>query len=81
MSAPKLPGLGQRCGGMLDPMTDLRSARTTCPSCGEALELLVDPSIPSQEYVEDCEVCCRPMVVTVHLDSGDSMVTVVSEDQ
>ena len=36
-----------------------------CPYCGEAVALLVDWSAGSQRYVEDCEVCCRPMEVTL----------------
>lgn len=36
-----------------------------CPYCGEPVELLVDPSPGVQRYVEDCQVCCRPMVVRV----------------
>jgi ribosomal protein L24E len=36
------------------------TARVTCPYCGEEIELAVDPGGGSlQEYVEDCEVCCR----------------------
>jgi len=32
------------------------------------VELLVDPGGAStQEYVEDCEVCCRPWQVTMRL--------------
>src|SRR5207248_327911 len=37
-----------------------------CPHCGEANELGLDPGGGSvQEYVEDCQVCCRPWRVTV----------------
>ena len=41
-----------------------------CPSCGETVEVLVDLSIPLQEYIEDCPVCCRPMILKVN--SGES---------
>ena len=35
-----------------------------CPYCGESVELLVDPGGGvRQDYVEDCEVCCRPWQV------------------
>lgn len=45
------------------------AAWVSCPYCGETVELLLDPSGGSaQEYVEDCEVCCRPWSVRVHLD-------------
>ena len=41
-----------------------------CPYYGERLVLLVDGSTGAQEYVEDCQVCCRPMnnIVTVNED-------------
>ncbi|MDP2226412.1 MAG: CPXCG motif-containing cysteine-rich protein [Moraxellaceae bacterium] len=39
----------------------------TCPYCGEPITLLIDCSEPSQRYVEDCEVCCRPMTVQVEI--------------
>jgi hypothetical protein len=52
-----------------DGVADL-SARVTCPYCGEEIELAVDPGGGSpQEYVEDCEVCCRPMQLTVRWDA------------
>jgi hypothetical protein len=44
-----------------------------CPHCGEANELGLDPGGgPLQEYVEDCQVCCRPWRVTVRYDAAGS---------
>jgi hypothetical protein len=37
-----------------------------CPYCGESFETLVDLSAGSAEYIEDCQVCCRP--IQFHLD-------------
>lgn len=32
-----------------------------CPHCGEEVDTAPDPGAGlSQEYVEDCPVCCRP---------------------
>jgi hypothetical protein len=42
-----------------------------CPSCGEAVTLLVDASAGTQQYVEDCQVCCRPMLVSIVADDGE----------
>jgi hypothetical protein len=51
-----------------DGVVDL-TAWVACPYCGEELELAVDPGGGSvQEYVEDCEVCCRPLQLTVSWD-------------
>ena len=59
---------------------DTDSVRAHCPYCGEPIELIVDPSVPEQEYIEDCSVCCRPMVVTVHADDEALGVAVRAED-
>jgi len=39
-----------------------------CPYCWEEITLLIDASIEMQEYVEDCEVCCRPIDFVVEVD-------------
>jgi len=45
------------------------SALVHCPSCGEPVEVLLDSGGGAlQEYVEDCEVCCRPWIVRVAFD-------------
>jgi hypothetical protein len=32
-----------------------------CPHCWQRISMLVDLSIAEQEFIEDCEVCCRPI--------------------
>ncbi len=39
-----------------------------CPCCGEQIEVLVDYSIRRQEYVEDCQVCCKPMRLSIKIN-------------
>lgn len=34
-----------------------------CPHCWEEISMLLDSSISSQTYVEDCEVCCNPIEI------------------
>lgn len=54
-----------------------------CPYCGEASSIALDPgSGASQEYVEDCPVCCQPWTVRVHYDgSGAPHVTASAMDE
>ena len=41
----------------------------TCDACGEEIVVPLDLSQgSSQEYVEDCPVCCRPNVIHVEID-------------
>jgi transcription elongation factor Elf1 len=45
----------------------------TCPYCGEKISMVLDLSVSRQSYVEDCEVCCRPMEVSYALED-DALV-------
>ncbi|HEX6617571.1 MAG TPA: CPXCG motif-containing cysteine-rich protein [Gemmatimonadales bacterium] len=56
-------------------------ATVTCPYCGEVNEIALDPGGGAhQEYVEDCQVCCRPWRVLVeYLPDGSAMVEVEPE--
>ena len=48
-------------------------ATVVCPYCGESLTIAVDPGGGTeQEYVEDCEVCCRPWAVRVTYEADGS---------
>ena len=51
-------------------MSALESVLIQCPYCWETLDVSVDPTVPEQEYVEDCQVCCQPIVLTVQLEEG-----------
>lgn len=51
------------------PHTD--TAFVQCPYCGEEIEVVVDGSVDHQQYVEDCSVCCRPIVLTVSAEDGE----------
>ena len=53
-------------------------ALVVCPYCGESVDIVLDPgSGGTQEYVEDCEVCCQPWRVSVSYGhDGQASVTV-----
>ncbi len=52
-----------------------------CDSCGEEVSIPVEFTAgDSQEFVEDCPVCCRPNVIRVEIDSeGESRVWATRE--
>ena len=53
-----------------------------CPYCGEPIEILLDASIASQNYIEDCQVCCRPITLQVDIDEdGTPQVRATGEDE
>jgi len=52
--------------------------RYSCPSCGEEIVVPVDASAGGeQEYVEDCPICCVPILLHVRLDP-DGGITVLA---
>jgi hypothetical protein len=57
-------------------------AAYTCPSCYETNFVAVDPSGGRKQlFVEDCPVCCRPLVFVTEFDrDGDAIVTAVENE-
>ena len=49
-------------------INQLLEVAVQCPYCWEEITLLIDASIEMQDYVEDCEVCCRPIDFIVEVD-------------
>jgi hypothetical protein len=52
-------------------MQSLQPEIIQCPYCWEQIEVLVDCSIDDQEYIEDCSVCCKPIVFSVLASEGE----------
>lgn len=44
-----------------------------CPWCGESFTTFFDISAGSQSYTEDCQVCCRPIVMSFAVDSDGAV--------
>lgn len=63
-------------------MNELSEASVGCPYCGETISVIVDHSCDEQEYVEDCQVCCQPIVLNVFIDNvGDAAVSARCENE
>ena len=56
-------------------MPEITEQAISCPYCGENISILIDDSVAEQSYVEDCQVCCRPIVLDVAV-SHDGGVTI-----
>ncbi len=46
-------------------VAEIQTHKAGCPYCGETIELLVDPAMAGDAYIEDCFVCCRPITILV----------------
>jgi len=57
-------------------------AEVACPYCGEQVVIGLDPGGgTTQEYVEDCQVCCRPWRVRLRYDETGAAEVSVEETQ
>jgi len=58
-------------------------ATVSCPYCGAPVEVKLDPAGgTAQQYVEDCEVCCRPWQVNVRYGmDGHAQVSVTALEE
>jgi len=63
-------------------MPEVSEQALSCPCCGESISVLIDDSLPEQSYVEDCEVCCRPIVLGISVEiNGEVAVSARSENE
>ena len=61
-------------------MNFLTEETVNCPYCGEAIEVLIDPQEAGQQYTEDCQVCCKPILFNVSVDSMGNLSVFVRDE-
>ncbi len=47
----------------------------SCPYCAETIMVRADLSAGSQSYVEDCQVCCQPILLTLTVGTEWSLTS------
>ncbi|WP_317928609.1 CPXCG motif-containing cysteine-rich protein [Halioxenophilus sp. WMMB6] len=62
-------------------MDGLSEQRIYCPYCGESIDVFIDAAELGDEYIEDCQVCCRPIIFSpTQAADGSVTVTVRAEN-
>jgi hypothetical protein len=68
----------------LEPVIDVEGGEQTsfttvqCPYCGEPFETTIDTSAGSTAYIEDCQVCCRPIEMNLEVDVDGAMTSLTA---
>ena len=63
-------------------MLGLQESKASCPYCGEVIHILLNHEDVDSEYIEDCEVCCRPIRFLVRESDGEELqAEVFSENE
>lgn len=61
---------------------EIQSKDILCPYCGESINIDVDCSVENQNYIEDCQVCCRPIVFDVVIgEDAAASISVRTENE
>ena len=42
-----------------------------CPYCWEEISMLIDRSQSKQSYIEDCEICCNPILLDITIQNNE----------
>ena len=42
-----------------------------CPYCWDEISMLLDTSVRKQTYIEDCEICCNPIEISVEFENNE----------
>ena len=72
MSFRRDPGATNACNlEREDDLVVLHEKTICCPCCGESIGVVLDLSVPVQRYVEDCSVCCRPILLSYSSLAGE----------
>jgi hypothetical protein len=63
-------------------MQEREERAVQCPYCGETIDILLDTSVLQQNYIEDCQVCCRPITIDVTVGyDGEVSVFLLNENE
>ena len=52
----------------------------SCPYCGESIDVLLDQQEAGQQYIEDCQVCCKPILFNVVVDAMGNLAVSVHDE-
>jgi transcription elongation factor Elf1 len=61
------------------PVTD--STEIECPYCGESQAVNIELTMAHQSYTEDCQVCCKPMILNIEVDYETEQVHIYAQQE
>jgi hypothetical protein len=53
-------------------------ATVQCPYCGEPFDTLLDMSAGSTSYIEDCQICCQPIELSIEIGINGELLAVTT---
>ncbi len=56
------------------------SAQVQCPYCWEMFDVMIEYAQEEQHYIEDCQICCRPINFFIRENEQGVQVNVFAEN-
>ena len=53
------------------PRLESKWVEVECPYCGDSMDVRVDPNEEGLSLVQDCQVCCKPVQISVDVEDGE----------
>jgi len=62
--------------------SEIFSSQVQCPYCWESIDVTIDNCGENQQYIEDCQVCCRPInfEIIIENETQQVQINVYAED-
>lgn len=61
---------------------ELEDRSIDCPYCGESIDIFLDHTVSEQRYVEDCQVCCRPINISFSVEpNGELLLSATTDNE
>lgn len=60
---------------MIEPL--IQAYQVLCPYCSHQYETTIDCSIEYQDYYEDCQACCSPILFQVSCSYDGALLEVI----
>ena len=79
-AAPAVGNTSLTTEDIQEVMESLAEQVVSCPYCGEGIDVLIDHQEAGHQYIEDCQVCCKPIIFDVAVDSVGNMSVSVRDE-
>lgn len=60
---------------MIEPL--IQEYHVLCPYCSDQFVTTIDCSVEEQEYYEDCQACCAPILFVVSCSYDGELLSVI----
>jgi len=61
-------------------VNEIEQKTVQCPYCGEHIDVMIECTDIGHSYIEDCQVCCRPINMQIGMQEDGEIAVLVSHE-